>query len=194
MSSPDSAVPLSRVSRDLEAAEMQATEIAAGLSELQANWRPNEHSWGIVQCLAHLARTNRLYAFAMYEAVQAAAAQRAPIDLPASISPGWFSSWFIRSQEPPPRKRMKAPKKVLPASEPGDLREALAEFIASHEPIRGVLEASFRLDVNELRFKNPFVGFLRFTVGTGLLIINSHDRRHLWQAEQVKQAPGFPQG
>jgi len=26
---------------------------------------------------------------------------------------------------------------------------------------------------------------LRFTVGTGILIITAHDRRHLWQARQV---------
>jgi hypothetical protein len=43
-----------------------------------------------------------------------------------------------------------------------------------------------------VRFQNPFVPLLRFTIGTGLLVINAHDRRHLWQAERVEDAPGFP--
>ncbi len=43
------------------------------------------------------------------------------------------------------------------------------------------------MDLNRIRFKNPFVHLLSFTVGTGLLIILAHDRRHLWQAEQVGQ-------
>jgi hypothetical protein len=42
-----------------------------------------------------------------------------------------------------------------------------------------------------VRFKNPFVPLLRFTIGTGLLVINAHDRRHLWP-ERVEDAPGFP--
>jgi hypothetical protein len=30
-----------------------------------------------------------------------------------------------------------------------------------------------------------------FSIATGLFVIAAHDRRHLWQAEQVRQAPGF---
>src|SRR5438309_10176208 len=101
MLSANSAVPLSRVWSDLQGAEKQAAQIVAGLSDLQGNWQPNGQAWSIVQCLRHLARTNRVYAGAMYEAVQAAADAGPPATGPASISPGWFSSWFIRAQEPP---------------------------------------------------------------------------------------------
>jgi len=48
------------------------------------------------------------------------------------------------------------------------------------------------LDFNRVRFRNPFVPLLRFTVGTGLMIINAHDRRHLWQAQRVKEFEGYP--
>jgi hypothetical protein len=48
------------------------------------------------------------------------------------------------------------------------------------------------IESTSVRFRNPFVPLLRFTVGTGLLVINAHDRRHLWQAERVQDAPGFP--
>jgi hypothetical protein len=58
--------------------------------------------------------------------------------------------------------------------------------------MRSVVRDGAELDLNRIRFHNPFVATLRFTVGAGLLIIAAHNRRHLWQAEQVRQAAGFP--
>jgi hypothetical protein len=42
------------------------------------------------------------------------------------------------------------------------------------------------------RFKNPFIPVLRFTVGTGLEILAKHERRHLLQAERIRDSPEFP--
>jgi hypothetical protein len=192
MSSAKSPVPLSTVLTDLEKAEQQATEIVAGLSQRQANWQPDARSWSIVQCLTHLTRINQIYAGPMQEAVLVGRTKRTPLDT-VGISPGWFGAWFIRTMEPPVRTRMRTPKKALPATAAVDPREALGEFISSHDAVRAVVEGASRLDLNNVRFKNPFIGLLRFTVGTGLLIITAHDRRHLWQARKVREAPGFPQ-
>ena len=43
-------------------------------------------------------------------------------------------------------------------------------------------------DLNRIRFKNPFVGIIRFTVGTGLEVMSRHERRHLLQAERIRAA------
>jgi hypothetical protein len=182
---------VSTVLNDLATAEREASEVVAGLSGAQANWRPNGgRSWSIVQCLSHLARINRVYAAAMYEAAPRVhdSGSSAPS---IAISPGWFGARFIRSMEPPVRTKMKAPRKAVPVQQ-SDPADAVAEFVKSHEPVRGVIEAASQLDLNRVRFKNPFVPLLRFTIGTGLLVINAHDRRHLWQANQVKEATGFP--
>jgi hypothetical protein len=182
---------LDAISAALRAAEEKATLLVAGLSDNQANWRPgNGASWSVWQCLDHLARMNRTYAAALQDAVDRwPNSQR--MRAAAEISPGWFESWFIRELEPPVRRKIKTPAKTTPA-ERGDVREALRAFVESHEPVRAVLDPAAQLDLNRLRYKNPLVSLLRFTVGTGLLIINAHDRRHLWQAERVKEAAGFP--
>jgi hypothetical protein len=181
---------LSSVLTDLLSAEREASEIIARTSFSQANWQPNTgRSWSIVQCLSHLARTNRIYAAAMYEA---AARVNGRSEHPSQgIAPGLLGAWFIRSLEPPVRARMKARQKVYPVTQ-ADPSEILAEFVDSHKPVRSVIEAVSDMDVNRIRFKNPFVPFVRFTVGTGLLVITAHDRRHLWQANQVTVARGFP--
>jgi hypothetical protein len=80
---------------------------------------------------------------------------------------------------------------VLPETE-GDAQAALKDFVDSHSDARRVVASWERLDLNCVRFRNPFVPVLRFTVGTGLMIINAHDRRHLWQAERVKESKDYP--
>jgi hypothetical protein len=47
-------------------------------------------------------------------------------------------------------------------------------------------------DVNRVRFGNPFLPLIRFTVGTGLQIVARHNHRHLLQAERVRQLGEFP--
>ena len=48
------------------------------------------------------------------------------------------------------------------------------------------------VDVTRATFQNPFIPIIRMRVATGLAVLAGHDRRHLWQAEQVKRAPGYP--
>lgn len=57
---------------------------------------------------------------------------------------------------------------------------------------REVVWLAQHLDVNRIRFVNPFVWVIRFTAGTGLEILSQHERRHLQQAERVRGAMGFP--
>ena len=55
-----------------------------------------------------------------------------------------------------------------------------------------LISDSADLDVNRATFKNPFLSVIKVRVGTALRLIAAHDRRHLWQADQVKKAPDFP--
>jgi hypothetical protein len=176
---------------ELRAAEDRAAELVAGLSDNQTNWRPESGtSWSVRQCLDHLARTNRTYAADLHDAVESCPKkQRTPT---GDISPGWVGSWFVRQLEPPVRRKLKTSAELTPP-ETGDIREAIRAFVESHELVGAILASAAHVDLNRLRSRNPFVSVLRFSVGTGLLIINAHDSRHLWQAERVKEAAGFPE-
>ena len=48
------------------------------------------------------------------------------------------------------------------------------------------------IDVNRATFVNPFISIVRVRVGTAFHVIAAHERRHVWQADQVPNAPGFP--
>lgn len=174
---------------DLEKADQDARRIAGGLSDAQANWQPNETEWSIAQCLDHLGRSNTLYASALHKAVKETRREQMPQLGP--IQPGWFGRYFIRTMEPPPKRKMRAPEKIVPASRIA-AQQALEGFLRSQDDVRAVIRDAAGLDLNHIRFRNPFIGFLRFTVGTGLMVLAAHTRRHLWQAERVLESAGFP--
>jgi hypothetical protein len=109
-----------------------------------------------------------------------------------TITPGWFGRWFIRRYiaPSPETTRRRAPRKIRPAPEV-DV-SVLERFLASNASARAVVRRANGYDVNRIRFRNPFVPLIRFTVGTGLEIVSKHEQRHLLQAERVRAALGFP--
>ena len=177
-----------RITSDLDAADARASAIMNGLSTDQLNWKPRPDAWSIGQCLEHLALTNEVYIEPMVEALRGA--PTGPVD---EITPGWFGRWFIRTFiEPATQKqRARAPRKAVPVASRLDA-SILDRFIASNAMTRNVVSLAQGHDVNRLRFRNPFVGPIRFTIGTGLQIVARHNHRHLLQAERVSQSAGFP--
>jgi hypothetical protein len=171
-----------RLLDELDAIDRRATQVAGGLGSEQINWKPAEGVWSVGQCLQHLQIANEVYLPPIAEALN----DRPPSPVP-EITPGWFGRWFIRTQiEPSPRsKRGRAPRKIAPA--PRVDPSILDQFLRSNEAARHLIRRAAGYDVNRIRFRNPFVPLLRFTVGTGLEIVVSHQRRHLLQAERVNQ-------
>jgi hypothetical protein len=116
--------------------------------------------------------------------------QPRPVD---ELRLGWFSRWFIRTYiaPNPGGERARAPNKIEPAKQIEPV--VLKAFLRSTEAARALVREARNYDVNRIRYKNPFIPFLRFTVGTGLEIIAKHEGRHLLQAEAVRQSASFPQ-
>jgi hypothetical protein len=138
-------------------------------------------------CLDHLYLANEVY----LPAIAAALAGRPPAPV-SEIRLGLFSRWFIRNYiAPNPQgRRAHAPKKSEPAT---DVRaDVLAAFLRSNQAARDLVRRAAGYDVNAIRFRNPFLPLLRFTVGTGLEITAKHESRHLLQAERVRRLSEFP--
>jgi hypothetical protein len=86
---------------------------------------------------------------------------------------------------------MKAPKVGRsPQNKPRD--EIVRVYHEAHEVIRQLIADAADVDLTRATFQNPFIPIVRMRVATGLAVLAAHDRRHLWQAEQVKLAPGYP--
>lgn len=170
----------------LDSVERDAEALVTGLTEEQGTWRPAAESWSIAECLDHLATGNRAYLRAMQEPADRARADGRHRHRPAK--PGLVGRLFVHTFEPPPKwwSRMKAPRSIRPRSAL-TLAETIAGFMASHGDLRAFLGANSDLDLAGIRFPNPFVRTIRFSLATGLHVLAAHERRHLWQARQVRR-------
>lgn len=181
---------LEAIVRDLAAAESVAAELCAGLSDAQLNWSPdNGLAWSVAQCLDHVVVTDMLYLKALREGV----AQAGSIPRAGPIAPGFLGRFFIRGLEPPVKKRFrfKAARKIKPAAR-RSREEVLAAFHNSQDSVRRFIDECVELDLNHVTFPNPFIPGVRMGVGTGLLVIAAHQRRQLWQAQNVRERADMP--
>ena len=171
----------------LDAAAVEADALVAGLAEEDGAWRAEAGSWSVAECLDHLATSNRVYLSAMREPAHRARTRGRYRWRPAR--PGWVGRCFVSSLEPPARwwSRLKAPRIIRPRAAP-PLAEAYASFVASQAEVRAFLRACADLDLAGVRFPNPLVRGIRFSLATGLHVIAAHERRHLWQAWRIRRA------
>jgi hypothetical protein len=184
----DWAQACNRLVTELDPNEQRARELVRGLAPVQMNWRAHA-SWSLAQCLDHLAQANAQVGGAMAAALEGAqSGQRQPTS--GRKLPHWVAWWFVRPLDPPYRLKFQAPQAVQP-----DLRqfgtEVLDVYFASHRYFRSVLRAGNGNNLNRIWFRRPVTGF-RLAIRNGLAIMAAHDRRHLWQAEQVKRQAAFP--
>jgi len=170
-----------------EAIDRDGRLVVAGLSDALGTWRAAPEKWTVAECLDHLATSNRVYLEAMRPAAERAAAEGRSRRGPAR--PGLFGGWFARSLEPPARPlfKTKSPRKIAPRVSP-PLGDAATAFLASHDDVRAFLRQFATIDLAGVTFPNPFVGGVRFSLATGLHVLASHARRHLWQAWNVRRA------
>jgi DinB superfamily len=162
-----------------------AHALIANLTEAQAAWRPHPAAWCVSECLDHLAVTNRLYLVAMQPVATAARREKKFHRRPAL--PGFLGAWFVRSLEPPSKIKSKSPKNIQPRTAP-TLADASAAFLDSHSSVLNFFRSNADLDLASIRFPNPFIKGLRFSLATGLHAIPAHERRHLHQARAVLAA------
>ena len=178
---------LAMLDEQLNAAERDARELVAGLIEPLGSWREQPNSWSVAECLDHLATANRVYLRAMEPAAKRAHASNR-VRLGPAV-PGLLGGLFVRYLEPPVNGWLtsRSPRAIRPRTGPG-LADAMTMFLESHDQVRRFLRSHAAIDLADVRFPNPFLAGVRFSLATGLHVIAAHERRHLWQARRVRAA------
>jgi hypothetical protein len=169
----------------VDACERDAERLVADLDDARVNQPPPTGGWSVAQCLEHLALINNFYLADWVSAVEAAArSEQGPF---RGLRPTWIGRWFARSMEPPVRMKAKA----IPAVTPGpklSRDEVLQRYKASHDNYRHLVRCTAAVDANRIVRPNAIIKRVKMRLSTVLLILPAHDRRHLWQAAQVKAA------
>lgn len=173
---------LEDIRAELEAVSKRASAIVAALPPELMGRRPVPESWSVAECLNHLTLTADAYAPVVREAL----AEGRRHNLRGSgkhfrMEPvAWLLAWWL---EPPYRFRSRTPAAFVPAT--SDPAEALPHFLERQQQLLGLLAEANGLALERLQIASPFARQVRYSVYSAFRLIAVHERRHLWQAEQV---------
>ena len=178
---------------EFDAISADADALLAALSDTQFYWSPDPGTWSVAQCLEHLNVTARSYLTMLDDSI--ASAKRWGVYGTGPFRYRWFGRYFVKSMEPPVRRRFKAPVIFQPAPQSAPQRK------------RTEIEAGFR--GYQVQFVDRLAPGQRSgsgqgaravtrqpldpsRLGAGFALMTAHERRHLWQARRLAERPDFP--
>ena len=175
--------------RQFEAVRLEARGLLGGLTERQFNWRAEPGRWSIAECIAHLNVTGQAYLPALDRGIREARAAGRTGTGPFRHT--LLGKLVVSTMEPPAKFKFKAPKLFAP--QPEHLLSAVASaFETLQDQFIKRLHAANGLDLGRVRITSPVYTFFKVSLGQVFQLNAAHERRHLYQARQVKADPNFP--
>ncbi len=179
---------------EMDANVSHLESITAGLSREQFNWRPETGRWSIGECVSHLNIVNAGDIAPLRGAIERGRARGLTGEGPYRY--GSLSRKFIASMDLPVKKKHKAPKSYVPPAD-AEPESTIAEYARVAAELRKLAVSANGLDLARVKTEMPALPrplrpFVKMALGARLTLITTHDRRHLWQAEQVRHHGQFP--
>lgn len=179
---------LAELDRQFAALKTEASGLVNGLKEAQFNWRPDAHRWSIAECLLHLNIVGDRYVHALEKTLAGARARGLLGQGPFGY--GWLGKWILANTEPPPKRKFKAGRSFRPA-DGQPITAVMPTFLHLQGQLALQLEQANGLDLAQVKAPVPGMGPIRFNLHLTFAWIAAHERRHLWQARQVRNHPAF---
>lgn len=150
--------------------------------------RPGEKRWSVAECIEHLNITSRAYLPLLKDALRDGRARG--LTNPSSSNRLDVFGWLlVKSLKPPvkEKRRLKTPAPFVPPS-----IEPKAKVVGEYEELQrgliALLVDAEGLAISKIRVSSAFNTKIRYNVYSAFRIIATHQRRHLWQAEQARAA------
>ncbi len=162
----------------------RAQQLVSGLTAEQFTRRPDPAKWSIAECIAHLNVTAGVVQPKIADAIEQGKRDKATGKGP--FAPGPKGRLLIWVAEPPPKLRIRAPKNIAPPEQIGDPLQLLPEFMKAQDGWERLMQDSEGLDLGKIKVGQRFSLF-RSRLAATIPWMLAHQRRHLWQAENVKR-------
>jgi hypothetical protein len=169
----------------LLAIRQDAPGIIGALDDARINQRSAPDKWSIAECLGHLNVSARQF-MPLFDAAIADARRRGLTGAGPFAYP-FLQRALARSMEPPPRVRSRTRQAFRPPQHAG-AADVLREFDGWQQQFAERLRAADGIDLRRARMRSPVASWLHYSLGIGFQIFLAHERRHLWQARQVRHS------
>ena len=166
-----------------------AEELVRNLTEAQLLWKPESDVWSIAQGLDHLVATGRTELPSVRHAITDGRARKLLGRGPFHYGPlEWL---LIKAMGAPARVKFSSPEMYLPGDDkaPADV---IREFVLVQQELLDCIREANGLHL--ARTKVPILDYkyIRLSLGQEFKLFVVHEQRHLWQAQKIKNHPGFP--
>ncbi len=163
----------------IHSATGDAKRLVLDRSEAVLTERVESGSWSVAECFDHLAQTTRAFLPAISDAIAAAPilATNRPLQT------GTVARLFIRNLEPPYRVRFKVLHQLAPHRQ--NFEAGWSGFIESQSQLSAAVHSAAGRAIDQKRIKSPVYARISYNVYGALRILAAHQRRHLWQIEQI---------
>lgn len=169
---------------DLSDCRRRVEALVKGLTADQLTRRPEPDKWSIAECVAHLNVTARVVQPLMARAI--AHGKKREVFAQGPFKWGVRGRLLVWIAEPPPKFRMRAPKAVVPPASVGDPSQLLASFLKTQDEWERLWREAQGLDMARINVA-PRLSLFRCRLSASFPWMMAHQRRHLLQAEKVKQ-------
>ena len=163
--------------------------LVANLADDQFTWRPAPDRWSIGECFEHLNLTAAAYIPVIDAAITDARSRN--LRSPGPFVYPMFERLFVASNEPPVRRRFKAFKPYRPHPRL-ERHVVMTAFSGWQDRLSERIHAADGLDLRRARRRSPILPLLKMSLGTMFGLVLTHERRHIWQARQVRNQSSFP--
>jgi DinB superfamily len=166
----------------VEGINQRARDLVAGRSQEDLTTSLESTSWSVAQCLDHLAQTTNAFLPVISDAI----ANAPRLTTNRALRTGALARLFIRNLEPPYKLRFKVLTALVPREH--DFVSARDAFEDSQAQLEGIIQSAIGLAVDQVRIESPVYARFSYNVYGALRMLAAHQRRHLWQMEQILKA------
>ena len=165
-----------RLLAHLEMTSAWLMDEVSGLSEAQLAFKPSKEAWSIAQVLDHVVVVAPIYWQDLQRALATAPSDLASRDTDASIL--WYGIDRTNREQAIPTE--------LPTTNVRPLKTLVAEYRTHHNRLRQYVMTT----KDDLR--RHLVARQGSDAYQWVLLISTHEQRHILQIREIKTAPGFP--
>ena len=176
---------LAKLNDQMDAASAKAQGLVSNMLLDEMRLRPDLDCWSVAECLEHLSLTSASFIERIEDASQHA--RQRQIFGTASYRMdliGRVLNWTMRPQA---FLKVRTQAKFQPdIIEP--VEDVLPRFLSMQERLKSGIAKADGIDLNKVIVQTPFSKRLKYNLYSCFVLIVTHQQRHLWQAENAKQA------
>ncbi len=160
---------------------MNSVQLFKGLTNNELNFKVNENSWSILECIEHLNRYGNFYIPEIKKQIE-----KSTFEKSNHFKTGFLGNYFAKSMLPKEKlNKMKTFKSMNPINS-SLKREVLDKFLHQQEQILELLTKSENTNLTKIKTVVSISKFIKIRLGDTFRVVIYHNLRHIIQAKKVR--------